>query len=436
MATLITKNSSTASSIPTAGQLTAGELAVNTADKRVFTKNAAGVVIETGINPSSLTTSSATITGGTVNNTVIGATTPLAGSFTTLSATGAATVGAGLAVTGALSATGALTTAGIKEDSAGNLGLGVVPSAWAANAKAIQNQGGALYAGSASNVILGQNFYNNLSAINTYVTTNAASFYQQSGGSHSWGIAPSGTAGAAVSFTQAMTLDSAGNLLVGATSGSARGYFLQNGVGSSIQTGQNYASFAGTAVNIRVSRDTSNGTYNFIGCTRDGVADVLFVRDSGNVVNTNNSYGAFSDIKLKENITDASPKLAQLNKVRVVNYNLKTEPKHKQLGVVAQELEAIFPGMVEESPDREEQTKTREVEVYAVEEVKDEDGNVTTKAFPATTRTEEYTEQVDLGTVTKTVKYSVFVPMLIKAMQEQQAMIEALTDRLTALETK
>jgi hypothetical protein len=123
MATLITKNSSTASSIPTAGQLTAGELAVNTADKRVFTKNAAGVVIETGVNPSSLTTSSATITGGTVNNTVIGATTPLAGSFTTLSATGAATVGAGLAVTGALSATGALTSAAIKEVS-GNVGIG------------------------------------------------------------------------------------------------------------------------------------------------------------------------------------------------------------------------------------------------------------------------------------------------------------------------
>jgi hypothetical protein len=40
----------------------------------------------------------------------------------------------------------------------------------------------------------------------------------------------------------------------------------------------------------------------------------------------------------------------------------------------------------------------------------------------------------DLGTVTKSVKYSVFVPMLIKAMQEQQAIIEALTARIEALE--
>jgi hypothetical protein len=40
----------------------------------------------------------------------------------------------------------------------------------------------------------------------------------------------------------------------------------------------------------------------------------------------------------------------------------------------------------------------------------------------------------DLGTTTKAVKYSVFVPMLIKAMQEQQAIITALTARVEALE--
>jgi len=38
----------------------------------------------------------------------------------------------------------------------------------------------------------------------------------------------------------------------------------------------------------------------------------------------------------------------------------------------------------------------------------------------------------DLGTTTKSVKYSVFVPMLIKAMQEQQAIIEDMKTRLAA----
>jgi hypothetical protein len=63
MATLITKNSSTASSIPTAVQLVQGELAVNVTDKRLFTENSAGAVVELGTNPSSVTTGTLTTTG-------------------------------------------------------------------------------------------------------------------------------------------------------------------------------------------------------------------------------------------------------------------------------------------------------------------------------------------------------------------------------------
>lgn len=163
--------------------------------------------------------------------------------------------------------------------------------------------------------------------------------------------------------------------------------------------------------------------------------DRFMVYGSGDVVNRSNSYGAISDIKLKENITDATPKLAKLLRVRVVNYTLKTDPTHKQIGVIAQELEQISPGLVEETEDYIEVAKTREVEVPAVEAVLDNEGNVVTPAVGATTRTEEYTEREATGEVTKSVKYSVFVPMLIKAMQEQQAMIEALTKRLDALET-
>ena len=118
------------------------------------------------------------------------------------------------------------------------------------------------------------------------------------------------------------------------------------------------------------------------------------VLSNGNVQNTNNSYGAISDVKLKENIVDASPKLADLMQVKVRNYNLIGETT-RQIGVVAQELETVFPAMVDESLDR------------------DAEGN-------------------DLGTTTKSVKYSVFVPMLIKAMQEQQAIIESLKARLDA----
>ena len=62
MATIITKNSSTASSVPTAAQLVKGELAVNVTDKRLFTEDNSGNVVELGTNPSSLT-----LSGGTAN---------------------------------------------------------------------------------------------------------------------------------------------------------------------------------------------------------------------------------------------------------------------------------------------------------------------------------------------------------------------------------
>ena len=65
MATIVTKNSSTATSVPSSSDLVEGELAVNTADKRLFTENNSATVVELGINPSSLTTGVLTATSVT-----------------------------------------------------------------------------------------------------------------------------------------------------------------------------------------------------------------------------------------------------------------------------------------------------------------------------------------------------------------------------------
>ena len=134
------------------------------------------------------------------------------------------------------------------------------------------------------------------------------------------------------------------------------------------------------------SNTNNTNSYHYIAST--GGADKLYIYGNGNVVNANNSYGLLSDIKLKENITDATPKLDKLMQVRIVNYNLIGE-ELKQIGVIAQELEKVFPALIDEHIDT------------------DKEGN-------------------DLGTTTKSVKMSVFVPMLIKAIQEQQAQIEEL----------
>jgi hypothetical protein len=370
-------------------------------------------------------------------------------------------------------------------DSSGNLGLGVTPSAWTSY-KAIQV--GATGAGSfgSSNSSEATVFANAYLSSGTfrYVNTAQASYYSQSAGVHAWAIAPSGTAGNAITFTQAMTLDASGNLLVGTTSAdfsfSGRGLIEVNGAGESLigfkiaETGSAYihstpsdfklvniqntpmlfwtnntermrldasgnllvgttstppisagqfgiiTAFASSASSNAIiatlptsatgksfySQSLTAGStnwYHLIGASGNGstlTTNTIFIYGNGNVENANNSYGAISDIKLKENIVDASPKLDKLMQVRIRNYNLKGDyEKHKQLGVVAQELEAVFPAMVDETNDT------------------DAEGN-------------------DLGTTTKSVKYSVFVPMLIKAMQEQQAMIQSLTDRIAQLEAK
>ena len=102
-------------------------------------------------------------------------------------------------------------------DTAGNLGLGVTPSAWNSVFKAIDFSTTASLAGSSGGANLFNNaYYNGTDYI--YKTTAAATRYLQSSGEHYWYRAASGTAGNAISFTQAMTLDASGNLGIGTTS--------------------------------------------------------------------------------------------------------------------------------------------------------------------------------------------------------------------------
>ena len=104
-------------------------------------------------------------------------------------------------------------------DSSGNLGLGVTPSAWSGY-KVMQLASQSAIAGAGAYTFLGTNWYND-GAGNKYIATAAASLYQQNAGVHSWYNAPSGTAGNAITFTQAMTLDASGNLGLGTTSPNA-----------------------------------------------------------------------------------------------------------------------------------------------------------------------------------------------------------------------
>ena len=121
-----------------------------------------------------------------------------------------------------------------------------------------------------------------------------------------------------------------------------------------------------------------------------GSTNKLLMRADGNLYNAAGGIGTLSDAKLKENIVDATSQWNDIKSLRIRKYNFKEETghdTHTQIGLVAQEVELISPGLVYDQPD------------------KDENGN-------------------DLGTVTKVVNTSVFYMKTAKALQEAMGRIE------------
>jgi len=153
---------------------------------------------------------------------------------------------------------------------AGNLGLGVTPSAWSGNWKAIQLNGGSLFSYLTSEIHVGQNFYNSTSAISNYLSNGYATDYWQYNGQHIWMTAPSGTAGNAITFTQAMTLTANGRLLLGTTT-EGTNLLDVNGTGRFVGTGLN-------DINLQVGNSGTN--------TAGNTAKILFY-PSGSYTGTN-----------------------------------------------------------------------------------------------------------------------------------------------------
>ena len=331
--------------------------------------------------------------------------------------TGRITVGSADGVTIYNGGTGAR-SALLNLDSSGNMGLGVTPSAWVStySQKAIQvgpvGSFSSLYVGSGNHQAnLGNNVYD-LAGTAKYIVSGYASYYQQGTGAHAWYTAPSGTAGAAITFTQAMTLDASGNLgigtsspsykldvqttagrfqvrdlggsslkLINATSGgnigidSAGGItlFYQNGTESAridssgnllVGTTSLYASekfnvtttstdacafvnltntsgYNGVRVQIEPNGNNTS-SYHFRGTTRSIMNWYLYG-------NGTSSYT--SDARQKKNIeTTRDGYLDDLNKLRVVKYNWLNQDDSgaKELGLIAQEVEQVFPGLVQD----------------------------------------------------------------------------------------
>ena len=139
-------------------------------------------------------------------------------------------------------------------DSSENVGIGVVPETdWYTGYHVIQLAEGAVVGGYVDNsVYLGSNWKDD--ANNKYINTDEASVYKQSAGRHIFQVAPSGSADAAMTMTNAMMIDNSGNLMVGQTSVNVANN------GHSFGAGGNYAHHTSTeSTALYLNRKTSDG---------------------------------------------------------------------------------------------------------------------------------------------------------------------------------
>jgi hypothetical protein len=213
------------------------------------------------------------------------------------------------------------------------------------------------------------------------------------------------------SAVEHMRLLSEGRLKVTNTGGSGSEYHTnanfssihQSGGGNVIAGFENSHASDSYGIVIRFSGGAPDNNSNYYIECNDTSTTRFQVLSDGDVRNHDNSYGSTSDEKLKQDIVDAGSQWDDLKDLRVRKFKFKSDvaaygdEAKVLIGLVAQEAELVSPGLVTDSPDL------------------DDDGN-------------------DLGTVTKSVRYSVLYMKAVKALQEAMSRIETLEAKVAALE--
>ena len=232
---------------------------------------------------------------------------------------------------------------GLRLDSAGNLGLGVTPSAWTlsgASAMQIKNAG---WMGYLNNSYFTANA-SNAAGTWKYIASAAATLYEQNGGTHAWNTAASGTAGDTITFTQALTLTASGNECLGTTSENVVGRTqarLNVAAGSydTVQLKGVSTSYLNIASWIPIS---GTAAYHI------GFGDGTSSYTERGVISTNGSgttYGTASDYRLKNNPQPLTNSGSFIDALQPKTWTWK---ENGQIGVgfIAHEVQEISPTSV------------------------------------------------------------------------------------------
>ena len=243
-------------------------------------------------------------------------------------------------------------------DASGNLGLGVTPSAW--SVFKVMQLGSTMAIGGVngtSSNVFANAYYDGSSY--KYIGTGAAYRYEQNTptGYHAWHIAASGSAGGPITFTQAMTLDNSGNLLVGTTSnsiGASNNLICSGVIASGAPTATGYTNVnssqlegsSGRSIINHISGASSGSLYIGFGYNGGGIGSIT---QSGT---TAVLFNVTSDQRLKENIVDAPS--GNIDDIKVRSFDWKSDGSHQEYGMVAQELVEVAPYAVHQPQDVEE----------------------------------------------------------------------------------
>ena len=197
----------------------------------------------------------------------------------------------------------------------------------------------------------------------------------------------------------------------------------------------------------------------FLECL-DNSALRLKIQSDGDVQNHDNSYGSTSDERIKQDIRDSNSQWDDIKAVKVRNFKKKDDVRQygdnawEQIGVVAQELEAVSPKLIRQgdptasdilsdssfgtlwtADDPETQDAVDEV-LYTADDQEVIDGakNVGDVKFQSKSSTKQIGDVKEIKDQVKQVNYSILYMKAIKALQEAQTRIETLENKVAALE--
>jgi hypothetical protein len=244
-------------------------------------------------------------------------------------------------------------------DSSGNVGVGVTPSATDSTyfqALEIARVGQGLTA--AKNALTGSpsswlsnNSYATYSSgvVWNYAISQPAAQYRLFEGQHQWFNAPSGTAGNAITFTQAMTLTANSNLLIGTTTDvSTVKMQVWSPDSNNIVYFRNSNATTPYGPSIRYTAATPNNTGSeFLYC-EDSTALRASLRSNGGLANYQANNVSLSDSRLK---TDIKPLASYWNKIKsleLVTFKYKDQThSDDNIGLIAQQVESVAPELVD-----------------------------------------------------------------------------------------